>query len=888
MRAAYAAGRRRVLLVSPTGSGKTVVFTHVLASAVKRGKRVLILAHRVELLDQISAPIDLAGVAYGVIAPGHAETDAPVQIASVASLSRKRRLDRWRDRFDFIVVDEAHHAVAGSWAAVLASQPRAHVLGVTATPERLDGLGLGAKFEAMVLGPPVAALMADRWLCGFVVYAPAAAPDLSKAHIRAGDFATEDIRDGMGGVVIGAAVAEYRRLCPGVPTVCFAVDIEHSQSVAARFRDAGVVAIHIDGETSAPQRRRAIAGLADGSVEVICNCGLISEGLDVPNIGAIIMLRPTAKSRVAPSATRPRASARAGKGPRDHSRFRGQHGASRHARRSACMVARQQASAPAEDSRRAAAAPLRRVRRDEPGERSIVRGMRRRSQNAARARRGRNAPGRGAGARRGRHGRPDASVRAHPLGGRRRAPPAARRAALRIQARLGLASPAGTRRTRETRMSIENDPEAMMAEPPDDPRIIKLASVRESRRRQTSDLPPWLDDAIFDDRGRVMPILRNVAMALRSAPQLAEAFAYDELEHQTIVTRDLPLAAGAEPRAIGSVPRSLMDGDAAQVAEWLQSLGMPRVGVKIVRDAISLRAQERAFHPIRDYLNALRWDGVKRLSRWLILYLGAARTPYINAIGRMFLIACVARVFRPGCQADYMLIWEGGQGIAKSSACRLLGGDWFSDCLPDLSRGKETSQHLRGKWIIEIGELSAFSRAESEALKTFLTKREEKYRPPYGDEEVTEPRQCLFIGTTNKEAYLKDETGGRRFWPFKGGDINLKALADDRDQLFAEAVVAYRAGERWWPDAAFEREYIEPEQEARFEADAWEPMIEAFLKGRSRVQVSEVARGALDITAAKIGTAEQRRITTVLLRLGWTAKRDWRGRGYIPRLANDA
>ena len=292
VRAGYAAGYLRVLLVSPTGSGKTVTFAYILASAAGRGKRVLILVHRVELIDQVSLALDLAGVSYGVIASGHPETDEPVQIASVATLARKARLERWSDKFDFVVVDEAHHAIASSWAAVLSSQPKAHVLGVSATPERLDGRGLREMFDAMVEGPTTAALIAAGWLSGFVVYAPVA-PDLSRARIRAGDYATEDLRAAMDGVVIGAAVKEYLRLCPGVPAVAFCVDIQHSEEVAARFRDAGVRALHLDGETPAAERRAAIAGLGKGDPQVITNCSMISEGLDVPSIGAAILIRPT-------------------------------------------------------------------------------------------------------------------------------------------------------------------------------------------------------------------------------------------------------------------------------------------------------------------------------------------------------------------------------------------------------------------------------------------------------------------------------------------------------------------------------------------------------------------------------------------------------------------
>ena len=262
--------------------------------------------------------------------------------------------------------------------------------------------------------------------------------------------------------------------------------------------------------------------------------------------------------------------------------------------------------------------------------------------------------------------------------------------------------------------------------------------------------------------------------------------------------------------------------------------------------------------------------------------MGADRSPYIVTIGRMFMIAAVARVYQPGAKADYVVVFEGPQGAGKSRACEALGSPWFSDSLPDVTRDKEAAQHLRGKWIIEISELSALGRAEAEALKSFISRPVERYRPPYGREEVIEPRQCVFVGTTNRSTYLSDDTGGRRFWPVKVGQIDVAALAADRGQLFAEAVAAYRSGEQWWPDETFERNYVRKEQEARFEADAWEPTIERFLASyRDRVQVSEIAYRALDIAAAKIGTAEQRRITRILARLGWTPVRDWHGRAYV-------
>ena len=382
-----------------------------------------------------------------------------------------------------------------------------------------------------------------------------------------------------------------------------------------------------------------------------------------------------------------------------------------------------------------------------------------------------------------------------------------------------------------------------------------------------------------DERGQVVSNLANAAHALRTAPELGGLVAFDEMDRRTVLRRAVPGSHGATVAA----PRPLADADVSAVQEWLQRQGLRRLGREIAAQAVDMVAREASYHPVKQYLTGLRWDGTQRVAGWLTTYLGAAQSPYTSAIGRMFLIAAVARIMRPGCKSDYMMVLEGSQGARKSAACAILGGEWFSDSLPDVSGGKDVAVHLNGKWLIEVAEMSALSKAETHSLKAFITRDTERYRPPYGREEIVAPRQCVFIGTTNKTTYLRDETGGRRFWPVAVGKIDTNALTRDRNQLFAEAMAAFKSGECWWPDGDFERMHIAPEQDSRFEEDAWQSLAAAWLRGRCRCTIAELASEAVFVPTGRIGNADTRRLVAILERLGWEQKRSSGARWWVPK-----
>jgi superfamily II DNA or RNA helicase len=297
LRGAYAEGAQAPLLVSPTASGKTVIFSAISQRAVAKGGQVLVLAHRQELIRQTSAKLTEFAVAHGLILPGEPATDQPVQVASVQTLVR--RLDRLAWTPSLVIVDECHHAVPGTGhGKILAHFSAARVLGVTATPSRLDGRGLGIQvggyFDRLVMGPTVAELIALGYLARPVVFAPPGAPDLSGLHTVGGDFNRGELDAVMNRrVITGNAIEHYGKHCPGEPALCFCVSVEHARGVAQAFSDAGYQAESIDGSMDDKTRAQRITDLAEGRLQVLTSCEIVSEGTDIPVVVAAILLRPT-------------------------------------------------------------------------------------------------------------------------------------------------------------------------------------------------------------------------------------------------------------------------------------------------------------------------------------------------------------------------------------------------------------------------------------------------------------------------------------------------------------------------------------------------------------------------------------------------------------------
>ncbi len=270
---------------------------------------------------------------------------------------------------------------------------------------------------------------------------------------------------------------------------------------------------------------------------------------------------------------------------------------------------------------------------------------------------------------------------------------------------------------------------------------------------------------------------------------------YDEFAQRIMLARPIPRPGLRQPKEFE--PRPWVDSDDTALTEHLNARGFLRCGRTLVRDVVELEARSHPYHPVRDYLDGLVWDGTERLSQFLIEYCeaqcdGDETKLYVQQVTRCLFLSAVARIMQPGCKVDHMPILEGAQGTLKSSLLRTLAvrDEWFSDSLPHDLGSRDARQHLTGVWIVEMSEITQFRRSEVEAVKDFLSCQRDRYRPPYGRAEITVPRQAIFIGTTNSELYLHDPSGNRRFWPVRIANIQLDAIRPIVGQLWAEAVEA--------------------------------------------------------------------------------------------------
>ena len=293
IREAYRSGSKWPLLVAPTGAGKTLIFCFIAASVRARGKSVWILTHRNELIEQTSRALLAQGVEHGVIdAEKSPQYFLPAQVASIQTLHR--RLDRIPFAPDMIIVDEAHHATSRTWREVLEHYPNAARLGVTATPRRMDGRGLGDVFDTMIRGPLTSELIGMGFLSKPRYFAPPTDLDLSEIKTLGGDYNLGQAADAMDKrVITGCAIDHYRRICDGQPAVAFCVTVAHAEHVAAEFNSVGIPAGVIDGKLSRQDRHQRVMDLANGKIKVMCSCEIVNEGFDLPVVSAAILLRPT-------------------------------------------------------------------------------------------------------------------------------------------------------------------------------------------------------------------------------------------------------------------------------------------------------------------------------------------------------------------------------------------------------------------------------------------------------------------------------------------------------------------------------------------------------------------------------------------------------------------
>ena len=367
-------------------------------------------------------------------------------------------------------------------------------------------------------------------------------------------------------------------------------------------------------------------------------------------------------------------------------------------------------------------------------------------------------------------------------------------------------------------------------------------------------------------QGPILGWASNISLIFEHDDQFRGGLSYCDFSYRIIKRRDLlPHVEAGE----------WTDSDTSAAMIWMARAYGFEPGDQKLAHALVTEAKKNRFHPVREYLESLTWDKKPRLDHWLAdVYESSAAPEYLKAAGSKFLIGAVARIFRPGCKMDNVLILEGVQGLRKSTSVQRLFGDWFSDAPIPLG-DKDSYQNIQGVWCHELAELDSFNKAESTTAKNFFTQTRDRYRPSYGHRAEDFPRQTVFVGTTNQDEYLKDYTGNRRYWPVRCAVVNLHLIDQNRDQLWAEAVARYRAHEPWWITSDAERQLFEAEQDGRLQIDPWHYPIEDYLHSVSlqHVTSADILSNAIEKDPAHVTRADQNRISPIMKSLGWEHKK---------------
>lgn len=350
---------------------------------------------------------------------------------------------------------------------------------------------------------------------------------------------------------------------------------------------------------------------------------------------------------------------------------------------------------------------------------------------------------------------------------------------------------------------------------------------RSSKYEDLDDLhaDDWIERLEVDRKGQYYATADNIVTILTHDPVFKGVLAYDEFEQREVCLKDLPW------RRVRVMSRDLTDKDEAYIRHYLEKV-YEITHTSKTRDAIAIVCGRNTIHPIRDYLGNLRWDGNPRVEYLLSDYMGAEPTEYVQTVTRKTLVAAVARVFRPGIKFDYVLTLSGTEGMGKSTLFSTLAGRWFSDSFTGYV-GKEAYEQLQGTWILEMGELAGLRRAEVETAKHFIAKRVDRFRVAFGHRPEGFPRQCIFIGTTEDDEFLRNINGNRRWWPVRCGlskperDV-FRITQEDVDQIWAEAVELYREGEKLYLDRALEQK-AKDVRAVHIETDPREGIIAGYL-----------------------------------------------------------